>query len=136
MSFPRLAILGALSITAGLFAACGGSVNTQASSASTGCGGSGGATTTTTVTMTTTTTIVDAGSDVNNGMPSDMYPAPHPAPPQVVFLQGPVLKAPKFVPVFFSGDDPMYVSALTDFTQNPNVTGHSKGPRRSSRDAR
>jgi hypothetical protein len=113
MSFPRFAFLGVLSLTAGVGAACGGQVNNQAGSASTG---SGGTTTTTTATMTTTTTtVVDAGPDVDNGMPSDMYPAPHPPPPQVHYLSGPVLQSPKFVPVFFAGDDPTYVMQLTDF---------------------
>jgi hypothetical protein len=43
------------------------------------------------------------------------YPAPFPSPPQVVTFSGPILSAPKFVPVFFAGDDPTLVGELKDF---------------------
>jgi hypothetical protein len=43
------------------------------------------------------------------------YPAAHPAPPQVVSWGGPVMSAPKVVPVFFAGDDRDTVAALEDF---------------------
>src|SRR5262249_40312397 len=78
-------------------------------------GGGGNTTVTMTTTTTTTTMMADSGPDADNGMPSDMYPAPHPPPPQVAFLKGPVLASPKFVPVFFSNDDPMFVMQLSDF---------------------
>ncbi len=60
--------------------------------------------------------IVDAGKDAPDiGQPSDKYPAPHAAPPQVIYYGGPVLAAPKLVPVFFSNDDATTVQQLTDF---------------------
>lgn len=46
----------------------------------------------------------DAGT-VDNGAPSNVFPAPHPAPRQLVKLPGPVLAHPTVIPVFF-GDDP------------------------------
>lgn len=57
---------------------------------------------------------VDAG---DNGAPSDVYPAPFPAPPQAIrYNGGRVLAAPRFVPVFFSGDDMATATKLIDFT--------------------
>jgi len=50
------------------------------------------------------------------------FPAPHPAPPQVVYLGGPVLEAPKLVPVFFANDDPTYEASLTDFVNKVGAT--------------
>lgn len=49
----------------------------------------------------------DAGDavDADNGAPSSVYPAPHPALPEVLSFGGPVLTAPHVVPVFFPGDD-------------------------------
>jgi hypothetical protein len=46
----------------------------------------------------------DAGPEVDHGAPSDVYPAPHPDMPQVVSAGGPVLKAPRVVPIFFKND--------------------------------
>ncbi len=46
----------------------------------------------------------DAGPEVDHGAPSDVYPAPHPDPPQVVSAGGSVLKTPRIVPIFFKGD--------------------------------
>jgi hypothetical protein len=60
-------------------------------------------------------TPVDAGPDVDNGSPSTTYPAPHPAPPQVVEGGGVVLAHPKIVPIFFSDYDPTLQSGATDF---------------------
>ena len=45
--------------------------------------------------------VRDAGPDVDNGAPSETYPAPHPAVPELVSSGGPVLKTPKVVPIFF-----------------------------------
>src|SRR5262245_47328826 len=45
----------------------------------------------------------------------DDYPAPHPAPPQVVSFGGPVMTSPRVVPVFFANDDPATVAAVEDF---------------------
>ncbi len=47
---------------------------------------------------------VDAGPDVDHGAPSDVYPAPHPAPPTIGSAGGAVLATPKIVPIFFSTD--------------------------------
>lgn len=49
----------------------------------------------------------DAGDafDADNGAPSSVYPAPHPALPTVLSFGGPVLTAPHVVPVFFPGDE-------------------------------
>jgi hypothetical protein len=55
-------------------------------------------------------------------MPSNVYPAPFPPPPQVVNFGGSVLAAPVFVPVFFAGDDPNYVMKLSDFTAKVGAT--------------
>jgi hypothetical protein len=110
MRSPLLALLGTLSATVAA-SSCGG-VNHGNRSASTGTGGgTSGATTTTT----TTTTMVDAGIDVDNGMVSHVYPAPHPFVPQVVTLRGPVLASPKLVPVFFSADDKAVQTMLVAF---------------------
>jgi hypothetical protein len=55
-------------------------------------------------------------------MPSNVYPAPFPAPPKVISLGGSVLANPKFVPVFFAGDDSTYVTSLADFTAKVGAT--------------
>lgn len=56
---------------------------------------------------------VDAG---DNGAASDAFPADHPAPPQVVRESaGKVLAAPRFVPVFFAGDDAALAGKAVDF---------------------
>ncbi len=60
-------------------------------------------------------TVVDAAPDVDNGSPSTTYPAPHPAPPQVVSGGGVVLQHPKVVPIFFADYDPTLQSGVTDF---------------------
>jgi len=46
----------------------------------------------------------DAGPTVDNGAPSDVFPAPHSAPRRLEKLSGPVLAHPVIIPVFF-GDD-------------------------------
>ena len=122
MSFPRFAVVGALSLSAGVWAACGGTVATQSNGNTTGSGGGTTTTASDTTTTTTTTNPVDAGPDADDGMPSTTYPAPFPAPPQVVTLGGPVLQNPRFVPVFFASDDPTYVTALTDFDNKIGVS--------------
>jgi hypothetical protein len=85
----------------------------------------GGTTTTTTTTTSVVTTgiggtggtggLSSVGVGGDGGQPSTVYPAPHPAPPQVVSLGGPVLAAPHVVPVFFSNDDPASASQVIDF---------------------
>jgi hypothetical protein len=48
--------------------------------------------------------VEDAGADVDNGMPSDMFPFPHPPLPQIVNLGGTVMKSPKIVPIVYQTD--------------------------------
>lgn len=43
------------------------------------------------------------------------YPAPHPQPPAIVSLGGPVATSPTIVPVFFQSDSASIESTLTDF---------------------
>jgi hypothetical protein len=57
-----------------------------------------------------------------NGLPSTVYPAPHPALPQIVNLGGPVLANPRFQAVTFAGDDPTVTAALEDFLQRVGAT--------------
>jgi hypothetical protein len=65
---------------------------------------------------------MDAASDLDalaeGGAPSDAtaaYPAPHPAPPQIVNQGGPVLAAPHFVPIFYP-NDPLESDAVAFLT--------------------
>jgi hypothetical protein len=120
MRFARFATVGFLTLASGFAAGCGGTVDHQAGGTTTGAGSGGTATTSTS----TTTAPVDAGPDVDDGTPSTTYPAPFPAPPQVVDAQGPVLASPRFVPVFFSNDDPTYVGPLTDFDQKIGASAY------------
>jgi hypothetical protein len=46
---------------------------------------------------------------------STVYPAKHPAAPQVVDQGGPTVTTPKIVPVFFSNDDAATIGELADF---------------------
>jgi hypothetical protein len=107
-------------------AGVGGGTTTGTDTGATGGGGAGGMTTTTT----TTTPMGGAGGGGgsggtgNNGMPSDMYPAPHPAPPHVVTLGGPVLANPKIVPIFFANDDAAFTAKLADFTNKVGSTNY------------
>jgi hypothetical protein len=123
MRFPYFALLGVLTATMAGTVACGSVTKAQSSAATTGgTGGEGAGGATTTASSTTATSsstgIVDAGSDVNNGMISTTYPAPHPTPPTVITGDGPVLGSPRLVPVFFSNEDPTYQASLTDFVAN------------------
>lgn len=53
-----------------------------------------------------------AGGAPGIGTPSDVYPAPHAAPPRVVHAGGPILASPTMVPVVFPGDDPSRVAII------------------------
>ncbi len=114
----------------------GGAGGTASTTSTGGAGGAastastGGATSTSTTTTSTTTTststststtststssgVVDAGP-VDSGAVSTVYPAPFPAPPQIVTLGGPVVAKPLWVPIFFAGDDPSIQAPVTDF---------------------
>ena len=133
MSFPRVAVFGVFPLFAALAAACGnttesnqtsgttgGSTSTTTSSSTTGTGGS---------TSTTTTSSSSSSGDGAEGTPSTDYPAPFPAPPQVVDFGGPVLASPKFVPVFFSNDDPTMVSQIVGFVAQVGATAVLDGGR-------
>jgi hypothetical protein len=48
--------------------------------------------------------VADTGADVDNGMPSDTYPFPHPPLPQIVNMMGPVMTTPKVVPIIYASD--------------------------------
>ncbi len=84
-----------LFVVPALFAACGG---TTVSPAAVAAGDDAGATD-------DAAPAVDAGAPLDHGAPSDTYPAPHPALPQVVTGGGPVLTAPRVVPIFYPGYD-------------------------------
>ncbi len=85
--------------TTACVAACGGSTVTNngggtADTADSGTGTGAG------------TGTKDAGvtAPVDNGAPSEKYPAPHPAAPQLANLGGDVMTAPHLIPVFFPND--------------------------------
>jgi hypothetical protein len=127
MRFTRLAFLGVLSACAAAGAACSNSVATQAAGGTTGTGGTTGATTSSSTTGTGAADAgpADAAPDVDFGMPSTTYPAPHMAPPQVVNSvsnPGPVLVSPRIVPIFFSNEDPTYLAELEDFVSKVGAT--------------
>ncbi len=56
---------------------------------------------------------IDAGPDIDNGKPSDTYPAFKPEVPQVVTTGGPILTHTRIVPAFFPNDD--FQTQTTDF---------------------
>lgn len=66
----------------------------------------------------------DAGAPVDGGPPvwTGGYPAPRPRSPQVVYAGGPVLVAPKLVPVFFSNDDATQAATLAAFDAELGAT--------------
>jgi hypothetical protein len=105
MRFPSFPWLALLSIAAGT-SACSGSVNHAQSS---GTGGEGTGATTTTTSSTTTSSTTTRSTTTSD----TMYPAPHPAPPQVVNGNGTLLSSAKLVPVFFPND--AFQAQLTDF---------------------
>jgi hypothetical protein len=67
------------------------------------------------------TSVASTGTGI--GEPSDVYPAPHPDPPQVVDLGGAKLTSPKIVPVLFASDDSTIKNGVPIFTQQ--VAGSS-----------
>jgi len=117
-----LALLGLFPLLAGAIAACGGAEQQMQASSTTGSGGTGGGSSTTTTTTDSTGGSGGTGGTLDNGMPSDSYPAPHPAPPHVQSYGGPVLTSPKIVPVVFDGDDPTIVGQIADFSSKVGAT--------------
>ncbi|HSQ66690.1 MAG TPA: hypothetical protein VLM85_25895, partial [Polyangiaceae bacterium] len=77
----------------------------------------------------------DAGPDVDNGTPSNVYPAFKVDAPQVVTSGGPVLAAPKIVPVYFANDSTAFTDSITTFLNKlptstywgPEVTEYGVG---------
>ncbi len=138
MRFPRLAFLGVLTATAVSIGACSNSTETVAASGSStgnhGTGGTGGGEGTGgqlpgTNGSTSTSTSASAstgGSDLDAGFPSDTYPAAHPAFPQVESFGGPVLHAPKVVPIFFANDDATVTAKVKDFEAKVGATDYWK----------
>src|SRR5262249_13698598 len=63
-------------------------------------------------------------------------PAPHSPLPTVIKGGGPTLAAPKFIPVYFSNDNPSFTSQVTDFYNkvggstywSANVSEYGVGP--------
>ena len=103
---------------ASLAAACGSSTDTApvkaggttsssgSSSSSTGAAGGAG---------TSSSSSSSGAGGGGGGGPSDVYPAFKPVPPQEVSLGGPVLKAPKIYPIYFSNDDAAFTGKLSEF---------------------
>jgi hypothetical protein len=122
MRSSLLTVLSGLSCAAAVAPACGGGAVAPAAAST------GGSTATSTTTIGVVTTgfggIGGAGGGGDGGHPSDVYPAPHPAPPQVVSFGGPVLATPHVVPVFFSDADPTIVSQVTDFLGKVGATSY------------
>ncbi|HEY1957790.1 MAG TPA: hypothetical protein VGH28_19350 [Polyangiaceae bacterium] len=70
------------------------------------------------------TPLDDGGAaDVNNGAPSDAYPAPHPAYP-TISSEGTIIASPKLLPVFFTADPSM--ANLTTFVQTLGASAYWK----------
>jgi hypothetical protein len=118
MSFSRVAVFAVFPLLAGLSAACGGSAESNQAV------GSGGATSSSSTGGSTSTSTSTSSGDGAQGTPSSTYPASFPAPPQVMAFGGPVLKAPRIVPVFFSGDDPSTVAQIEDFDTRVGATSY------------
>lgn len=122
-SHVALAAVASLS----LFAATGCDAEVQqtttTTTSTTGVGGAGGASDTVTVT-TGATTVATTGTGI--GEPSDTYPAPHGSVPQVVSLGGPVLTAPKIVPIVFANDDATIKNQIEDFTSSIGASEYWK----------
>ena len=107
--------------------ACSSSVeSTPKSQGGSGGGSSAAVTSSSEAASSSSTGGMDAGSDADNGMPSDKYPAAHPAPPKVTWLGGAVLKNPRLVPVYFADDDASITAAVTDFASKLGASDYWK----------
>ena len=85
-----------------------------------GVSGPSGKTSSTTKAATTSTSTGAGGI----GEPSNIYPAPHSAPPTVANLGGPVLTAPNVIPIFFQNDDPTLKAGALSFLQKVGSTAY------------
>jgi len=126
---PRV-FFGACILTSTLAAGCGGDVQestgsgTTTTTTDTGGGGSGGETSTGGVGGMVVTGGMGGSGGSTNGMPSDVCPAPHAAPPKVVSYGGPRLESPKIVPIFFANDDANFDSKIEDFNNKVGATNY------------
>ena len=130
----RAASLASLSLLIASGAACnsGESLSSSTTSASSATTGAGGAGTSATTSDTSSSSSVggdggdggnggnggnggDGGAGLDIGVPSNVYPAKHGAPPKVVNYGGPLFASPQFVPVFFANDTPAMKDAIKDF---------------------
>jgi hypothetical protein len=100
-----------LTTTGATLAACGGDDTSNSGSG----GGSGGTTSSSTTAGPGGSGGGDAGADVDNGAPSDHYPAPHSKPPQVVNCGGPVMDAPNVYPIYFQDDSLPFIDDVQTF---------------------
>jgi hypothetical protein len=121
MSLSRKALWALLPVCVSVAVSCAQHVIGESSGGTTsGAGGSGagvGGATITSAASSSGATTHDAGPDVvalDSGMPSTIYPAFAIDPPQVQDYTGPVLMAPRLVPVFFADYDPMQAMTLVD----------------------
>jgi hypothetical protein len=105
---PALPIATAL--VAAILAACTSDGTTTSSSGATSSSSSsaGGATS-------SSSSAGGTGGGHDHGAPSDTYPAFHPMLPTLVNEGGPVIAAPKIVPIYFMGDDASLTQGITDF---------------------
>jgi hypothetical protein len=65
-----------------------------------------------------------AGGAIDNGMPSDVYPAFHPTLPTITKEAGSVIAAPVIVPVYFQNDDATTTGHITDFASGLGTTSY------------
>ncbi len=94
--------------------ACSTQVDAPTGTGTPGTGGSGGQAAATTAVTSTVTTGTGGAPDI--GQPSDVYPAPHPAPPQVVKFGGAVLASPDIFPIIFKSDSTTFKTNVKDFS--------------------
>ncbi len=107
-------------VAAIIFAGCGGSTQSGTPDTTTDAGATntdGGA-----VTFDAAATPDAAAPDADNGLPSDTYPAPHPALPEVQANGGPTLTAPRVVPIFFPGY--AYKTQVIDYLSKVGATDY------------
>jgi hypothetical protein len=92
-----------------------------------GATGGGGSSSATTGSSSHSVTVASSGTGTPDiGQPSDQYPAPHPAPPQVVSAAGPILDAPAVQPVLFASDDATMRASIADFSSKILPTSYFK----------
>ena len=98
----------------------GGGATSGSGGGATTSGSGGRATGTSSSSSGATTSSSSSSTSTTSG--STTYPAPFPAPPQVITGGGPVHSSPQIYPVFFAGDDSTTVASLADFSKNVGGT--------------